>query len=66
MPLYLIKLTVSFKVVPLINVEELKAIKRFEALFLLTRVMPYKCQLLPDYKIDWGYKVEDSKFELRK
>ena len=54
------------KVVPLISVEELKSLKRFEAIFLITRVMPFRCQLIPDYKIDWGYEAIDYEFELRK
>ena len=54
------------RILPLVSVEELKAMKTFEAVFLLARMMPFKGKLVPDYKADWGYSVEYSDFELRK
>lgn len=37
---------------PLISVEELKTIQRFEAIILITRIMPIKTKLLPYYKMN--------------
>lgn len=37
---------------PLITIEELKTLKMFEAIYITTRVMPYKTNLLPYFKID--------------
>ena len=54
------------KVFPLATVEYLKAIKRFDAIFLISRVMPYRATLIPDYKINWGFVSEDAKFTERK
>ena len=54
------------KIMPLVSVEELKSIEKFEAIFLLPRLMPFKGKLVPDYKIDWGYSSEDTEFEERK
>lgn len=52
--------------VPLITVEELKTLPVFEAIIIMTRMMPFKTNLLPNYKIDWGYKEEKTPLELRK
>ena len=41
---------------PLISVEELKSLDYFESIIIMIRMMPIKTTLLPDYKINWGYK----------
>ena len=51
---------------PLVSPEELRIMKQFEAIFLLPRVMPFKEQLTPDYKINWNINFEMAEFELRK
>lgn len=48
-------------VIPLITVEELKMLNRFEAIILIPRMMPIKTKLMPDYQINWNFsqnKVE--------
>ena len=40
------------KILPLISVEELKTLKMFEAIIITPRIMPFKTQLLPYYKIE--------------
>ena len=52
--------------IPLITVEELKTLNRFESIVLLPRMMPYRTKLIPDYKINWGYEIEDAELEIRK
>ena len=47
---------VDGKLLPLITVEELKTLDYFEAIILMSRTMPIKTKLLPDYQIDYGYK----------
>ena len=39
------------KVVPLVSVSDLKTLKMFEAIILAQRVMPYKTELCPYYKL---------------
>ena len=51
---------------PLITVEELKTLDIFEAIILVTRMMPMKVKLLPAYKIDWGYEDVDNDIKERK
>lgn len=51
---------------PLISVEELKIMQKFEAIFLIPRVMPFRAKLIPDYKINWNIDFEEANFELRK
>ena len=51
---------------PIISVPELKTIKPFEAIVLMSRSMPFKTKLLPDYKIDWGIDLKNSRIPLRK
>lgn len=53
-------LTEENKVLPLITVEELKTLKKFEAVVLIPRMMPFKTKLIPDYQIDWEF-VEKEK-----
>ena len=49
---------------PLISVDDLKLLNRFEAVILMPRINPIKTILLPDFKIDW--KFSDEKIELKK
>lgn len=53
-------------VVPLISPEELKTLDMFNAIVIMTRMMPFKTELLPDYKINWFYKTTDCELPLRK
>ena len=53
------------KVKPLITVEELKVMKAFEAIVLIPRMMPYRTNLLPDYKMDWNLESKKEKIEKR-
>lgn len=53
------------KIIPLITVEELKYLDKFEAIFLIPRIMPFKTKLIPDYQIRWPFKEEKSELELR-
>lgn len=46
------------KIVPLVTIEELKTLPVFEGIVIMTRMMPFKTKLLPDYKIDYGYIEE--------
>lgn len=54
------------KIKPLITVEELKTINVFEAIILMTRMMPIRTKLLPDYKIEWGYEEVPAEIPERK
>ena len=49
----------------LISVEELKTLSPFEAIIFMIRMMPIKTNLLPDYKIDWGYKENTEEMPKR-
>ena len=51
---------------PLISMAELKTLKVFEAIVLTTRMLPLKTKLLPDYKINWGYEIEQADIPERK
>lgn len=51
--------------VPLISTSELKTLSAFEAIILMTRMLPFKTKLLPDYQIDWGYEVKEAKIPER-
>lgn len=42
-------------IIPLITVEELKMMNRFEAVILIPRMMPIKTKLLPDYQMNWNF-----------
>lgn len=50
---------------PLITIEELKVLDKFEAIILMSRMMPYRGNLLPSYKIDWGIKDESIEIPTR-
>lgn len=51
--------------IPLITVEELKTMKHFEAIVLMTRMYPYRTKLTPNYKLDWGYETEEIEIPKR-
>lgn len=51
---------------PLISIYELKTFESFDAIILMTRLMPFKTKMLPDYKIDWGYSSDTAIIPLRK
>ena len=57
---------INNNIVPLITVEELKTIEKFEAIFLMIRKLPIKSKLTPDYKIDWGYTIDEEEIKKRK
>ena len=48
---------------PLITVEDLKLLNKFEAVILIPRIYPIKTKLLPDYKIDWKFSDEKVDFK---
>lgn len=56
----------SGQIIPLITVEELKYLDKFEAIFLIPRIMPFKTKLIPDYQIKWPFEKTKSELELRK
>ena len=51
---------------PLITPEELKTLECFHAIVIMPRTMPFKTELLPDYKINWFYETTDAKLPTRK
>lgn len=51
---------------PLISKEELQTLEPFEAIVIMTRMMPIRTKLQADYKIDWGYSNEEINFPQRK
>ena len=53
-------------VIPLITVEELKCLDKFEAIFLIFRCMPFKTNLIPDYQIKWPFSEILTELELKK
>lgn len=52
-------------VIPLVTVEELKYLDKFEAIFLIPRVMPFRTKLLPDYEIKWPFEENISELNIR-
>lgn len=50
---------------PLITVTDLQMMKMYDALVVRFRNRPYKTKLTPDWKIDWGYKVEPAQYPNR-
>ena len=57
---------VDGKILPLISKEELKTLKPFEAIVIMSRNHPFKTELLPDYKMNWEFEEEKEQLELRK
>lgn len=41
---------------PLVTKEELRIIDRMHAIVLMTRMMPLKTEMVPNWKINWGYE----------
>lgn len=56
---------VDGKIVPLVTIEELKTMDFFNAIVIMPRMMPFKTELLPDYKINWFYESTDAELPLR-
>ena len=48
----------------LITAEELRTLKMFEAIVLVPRMMPFKSDLMPDYRIDWGYERKEKEIPI--
>lgn len=51
---------------PLISKEELQTLEPFEAVIIMTRMMPFKTKLMADYKINWEYTNEKAEIPQRK
>lgn len=51
---------------PLITIEELKMLNYFEAIILISRMMPFRTKLMPDYEINWGYEEDLKEIPERK
>ncbi len=51
---------------PLISTTELKTLAPFETVILMTRMMPFRTKLTPDYMIDWGYETKAAEITCRK
>lgn len=45
---------------PLVTKEELRIIDRMHAIVLMTRMMPLKTEMVPNWKINWGYESVPS------
>ena len=45
---------------PLVTKEELRIIDRMHAIVLMTRMMPLKTEMIPNWKINWGYESVPS------
>ncbi|MBQ6135232.1 MAG: type IV secretory system conjugative DNA transfer family protein [Bacilli bacterium] len=58
-------ITENNKEYPLMPISELKTMKSFEAIVFMTRMLPFKTTLLPNYKIDWGYEEEEESLSER-
>ena len=50
------------QLLPLLPVQELQTFQKFEALYLITRMLPFKTTLIPDYQINWGFNQEEANF----
>lgn len=42
---------------PLVTKEELRVIKSLKAIVIMNRTMPLKTELVPNWKINWGYEM---------
>ena len=60
------KTLVDNKVVPLVPVQELQTLKRFETIVLITRMLPFKSKLVADYEINWNLNTDEASLEKRK
>lgn len=45
---------------PLITISDLQKLKLFQAIIVRWRKNPFKTNLTPDFKIDWGYKCDKA------
>lgn len=50
----------------LVGVKDFRTLNSFEAVILLPRLLPYKIQLLPSYKINWSHEMIEANLEERK
>ncbi len=50
---------------PLISVSDLQRLKKWEAVILHGRLMPYKTKLTPNFKIDWGQETVKAEYIVR-
>ena len=56
---------VDHELVPLVTIEDLKMIHTFEGIVIMPRMMPFKTEFLPDYKIDWGMEFKETSIPKR-
>ena len=50
---------------PLVTVSDLQKLKLFQAIIIRLRMNPYKTQLTPDFKMDWGMTREEAPYPNR-
>lgn len=50
---------------PLVTVSDLQRLKKWEAIILRSRFMPFKTKLTPNFKIDWGYEANKAEYIMR-
>lgn len=50
---------------PLVTVSDLQKLKLFQAIIIRWRKNPFKTDLAPDFKIDWGIERKDAVFPTR-
>ena len=50
---------------PLVTITDLQKMKLFQAIIIRSRMAPFKTQLEPDFKMDWGIKREEMDFPHR-
>ncbi len=50
---------------PLVTITDLQKMKLFQAIIIRSRMAPFKTQLEPDFKMDWGIKRKEMDFPHR-
>ncbi len=50
---------------PLVTVSDLQRLKQWETIIIRTRMMPFKTKMTPNFKMDWGEKLEKSDYPIR-
>lgn len=50
---------------PLVSITDLQKMKLFQAIIIRSRLSPFKTQLTPDFKMDWGIERKDMAFPHR-
>ncbi len=50
---------------PLVTVSDLQRLKKWEAIILRSRFMPFKTKFTPNFKIDWGYEANKAEYIMR-